>query len=272
MALSLQSWRPLAEGLQLGHSRRVDHDCGGGRTLLISRDTDGYRAYCFRCNEPGRDDPPVQSLAEKLAELSRRAAGDEALPRDATLPLPAVRDPAEWPVRARLWLAKAGLGATEIADLGAYYHPPSDRVVLPVLDGAGAPVFWQARALDGRQPKYLAPTCDKAAVLPRWGSAPSPTLCEDILSAYKIGLVGEGWALMGTKPSHRVIRELLERGGQVNVWMDNDLPPVHRVNRGQMAARKIIRELTAYGIKCRNIVSDKDPKLLFREQIKEILS
>jgi len=112
---------------------------------------------------------------------------------------------------------------------------------------------------------------DKAEVLCSWGSAPSPTLCEDILSAYKIGLVGEGWSLLGTKVSPKIIRMLIERGGRVNVWMDNDLPPRHSINRGQIAARKIIATLNAYGIKTRNIVSDRDPKLLFREQIKELL-
>lgn len=117
----------------------------------------------------------------------------------------------------------------------------------------------------------MAPSVDKAEVLPRWGSAPSPTLCEDILSAYKVGLVGEGWALMGTKLPAKVIRLLIEHGGTVNVWMDNDLPPRFPINRGQIAARKIINQLNAYGIKSRNIVSDKDPKLLFREQIKELL-
>lgn len=272
MPLSPQSWLPLAEGLAPGRSIRVDHDCGGGRTLLIKHATGGLSAYCFRCNEPGRAPPPAVSLAERLARANQLASGDQSIRGSADLPMPSVQDPDQWPVAARLWFARAGLGVSEILALGAYYHPPSERVVLPIRDDTGTVVFWQARALDGRQPKYMAPHVDKAAVLPRWGSAPSPTLCEDILSAYKIGLVGEGWSLLGTVPSPRVIRLLLERGGRVNVWMDNDLPPRFPVNRGQIAARKIIKTLATYGIKARNIVSDVDPKLLFREQIKEILA
>lgn len=185
--------------------------------------------------------------------------------------MPRVSAVSEWPDRAALWLYKAGLGAYEIAQLGAYYHPPSDRVVLPVLDGSGTPVFWQARAVDNRQPKYMAPSVDRSRVLPRWGQAPSPTLTEDILSAFKVGLVGEGWALMGTRVSAHVLALLLARGCSVNVWFDNDLPPKFPVNRGQIMASRVMKQLRAYGIPCRNIVSEKDPKLHTRAEIKEYL-
>lgn len=179
--------------------------------------------------------------------------------------MPQVHSVSEWPLRAALWLYKAGLGAHEIGQLGAYYHPPSDRVVLPVLDPlAGTPVFWQARALDGRQPKYMAPAVDKARVLARWGHAARPTLTEDILSAFKVGLVAEGWAVLGTRVPAVMVAELLRRGTGCNVWLDPDAA-------GQRGAAKIIKQLTAYGIACRNIVSQRDPKLHTRQQIGELI-
>lgn len=268
--LDPRSWLPQAERLDPGRRKRVDHTCGPGRTLLISRDENGYRAHCFRCGESDKAKPPPESLAERAERLRRLSAGDACLQRNmesgaVQLPVPQVHKVPEWPDRAALWLYKAGLGAYEIARLGAYYHPPSDRVVLPVLDGSGTPVFWQARAVDNRQPKYMAPAVDRSRVLPRYGQAPSPTLTEDILSAFKVGLVGEGWAVMGTKVSSHVLSLLMARGGMVNVWLDPD-------PAGQKGANKIIRQLRAYGIPTRNIVSTKDPKLHTRAEIKEYLS
>lgn len=92
-----------------------------------------------------------------------------------------------------------------------------------------------------------------------------------MLSAYKVGLVGEGWALLGLRLSTLALLELQKRGTTVNVWLDNDLPPKFPVNRGQIAARKIIKQLHAFGIPTRNILSDRDPKLHTREELKEIL-
>jgi len=181
------------------------------------------------------------------------------------LPLPAVREVSAWPAACRLWLYKAGLGRAEIGQLGAYYHPPSDRVVLPVLDPAtGKPVFWQARAVDGRQPKYLAPAVDRSRVLPRYGSAAVPTLTEDILSAFKVGLVSEGWAVMGTRVNDFTMALLMQRR-RCNVWLDPDAA-------GQRGAAKIVKQLRAYNIEVRNIISPRDPKLMHRAQIKELLT
>lgn len=203
-------------------------------------------------------------MADKLDRLRRQREGDSHLPFTG-LPLPAVCDVAAWPSGAALWFYKAGLGRREIGELGAYYHPPSDRVVLPVLE-AGVPVFYQARAYQkGRLPKYLGPTPRPPKLLPRWGRAENPTLTEDILSAAKVGLVAEGWAVLGTSVSDHMIAMLLKRGVPVNVWLDPDAA-------GRRGAAKIIKQLRAYGMTVRNIVSTRDPKLMTRGEIKEILS
>jgi DNA primase len=267
--LNRESWYPQAAGLDVGQKLRVKHDCGSDRILLVSRDDRGYHAFCFRCNEPGHAPPPQESLADKLARMARQRAADVAASRPE-LPEPRVYGLDDWPVKARLWLYRAGLGRDRIGELGAYYHPPSDRVVLPVLSG-GVPVFWQARAVDGRVPKYLAPSVDRSRVIPRYGSAANVTLTEDILSAYKVGIVGEGWALMGTRVSDHALSRLLVRGTRVNVWMDNDLPPLFPVNRGQIAAAKIGKQLRAAGLEVRNIISPRDPKLMHADEIKELL-
>jgi DNA primase len=164
-----------------------------------------------------------------------------------------VYDVDDWPIAARLWFFKAGLSRADIGNLNAYWHVPSERVVLQYQD------FWIARALDKqRQPKYLSGD-RRPELIVRWGSAPVPTLCEDILSAYKVGLVAEGWAVLGTKIPDAVVAALLQRRS-ANVWLDPD-------PAGQRAAARITRQLKAYGVTVRNITSARDPKLHTLEDI-----
>lgn len=263
--LERNSWWPHAEGLDVGQRVRANHDCGDGRTLIVNRDDKGYHAWCHRCNDRGWSPPPKESLQDKLARLARMREGDRTLTRhsDASpLPLPQVRDVSEWPDGAKLWLYKAGLGREEIGSLGIYYHPTSDRVVVPVFDG-GVPVFYQARAYQaGRMPKYLGPTPRPPKLLPRWGSFVVPTLTEDMLSAIKIGSVAEGIALLGTNISDHTMSHLLKRGGRVNVWTDPD-------PAGRKASIKIRKQLIAYGVEVRDILSQRDPKLHTRAEILE---
>ena len=262
--LDRASWWHHAEALELGQKRRVPHDCGDGRTLIVSRNHDGYHAWCFRCNDGGGAPPPVESLHERLQRIRLQRAADLSIGGSFELPSPMVRDVAEWPESARLWPYKAGLGRAEIGRLGMYYHPPSDRIVVPVYE-AGVPVFYQARAYDkNRKPKYIGPTPRPPRLMPRWGSAVSPTLTEDLLSAIKIGAVAEGIALLGTKVSDHIMALLIKRGSPVNVWTDPD-------EAGRVAAGKIMKQLRAYGVEARDILSARDPKLHTREEIKEIL-
>lgn len=269
--LSPASWSAHAAGLEPGRSKRVNHDCGDGRTLLVTRQGNDYKAYCFRCNEPGFIRGPEETMAEKLARLSEVRAAEAHMGR-AELPTPMVREVADWPNDAALWFYRAGLSKHDIGRLGAYYHAPSGRVVLPLLKD-GDVVFWQARSLKADQlPKYMAPDVDKTRVLPKYGSAGRITLTEDILSAYKVGSVGEGWCLMGTSLSPFVLAQLMHRRCPVNVWLDNDLPPKHRVNRGQIAALKVVKQLRAMGLEVRNIVAPRDPKLMSRAEIEELIT
>lgn len=257
--LNPQSWLPFTQGLEIGRKRRATHDCGEGKTLIVSKDHDGYHAWCFRCGERGWVPPEQESLADKLSRFARLRAGDEACSSVQGNPWPANHDVDSWPVAAALWFYHAGLSRHDIGRLGAYYHSPTGRVVLPVGGG-----YWQARALDGRQPKYIGASNRPPSMIARWGCAPSPTLCEDILSAYKVGLVGEGWAVMGTSVPAAYISALLERKVAVNLWLDPDAA-------GRRAAAKYKKQLQAYGLQVRDIRSTLDPKRHTRAEIQEYL-
>lgn len=84
------------------------------------------------------------------------------------------------------------------------------------------------------------------------------------MSAYKVGLVGEGWAVMGTSIPSSYIAELMRRRVRVNVWLDPDAA-------GRRAAAKYRKQLLAYGLDVNDILSTRDPKLHTRAQIKEYL-
>jgi hypothetical protein len=261
--LELASWLPQAAGLKVGEKRYVEHECGGGRKLIVARDTKGFNAWCHRCSDKGWAPAPKLSLSERIASARIAAVADAATRSVADLPEPRVWSLVEWPPAARLWLHRAGLGAREVQQLGAYHHPPTSRVVIPVREGDDV-VFWQARSIDGREPKYLSPPVDRATLLPRYGRSDTITLTEDLLSAFKIGLVAEAWCLMGTHANARLIAGLLQRQAPVRIWLDPDGP-------GRRAAAKVFKQLKAYGIEARVIRSERDPKLHFFNEIREYL-
>ena len=258
--LEQSSWLPAAQALRVGEAQRVAHDCGAGRTMIVEHLPTGYRAHCFRCNDGGFVAKEA-SLEELLEELRSREQADKNI--DQTPPAPAVKDVTQWSNKARLWLYKAGFSPRDIARLGWYYHPPSKRVVLPVLVG-GKVVYWSARAVEkGQQPKYLNPKAS-GTVIPRYGSGNSVVLTEDILSAAKVGKVTEAWAMLGTSCKTSIVAACVGADRPVLVWLDNDAA-------GHRGAHKTLHTLRASGIKAGRILSDRDPKNHSIDDIAELV-
>lgn len=69
---------------------------------------------------------------------------------------------------------------------------------------------------------------------------------------------------MGTSVPPAYVAGLLEAGG-VTLWLDPD-------TAGQRAAARYGKQLRAYGIPVRNILSVRDPKLHFINEIQEYLA
>lgn len=254
---------PLAVNLPVGRSMRGDHSCVGvsSGTLMITRSAGRLTAYCFRCGGKGMH-IEQESLEEKLERLQQQRSADAEAQASLNLPEPRVYALNEWPREAALWLYKAGFSPSMIEQLGAYWCPALGRVVLPIMEDDHA-VFWQARSVV-RQPKVLSPRTPRQGVVAKYGRGETLVLCEDILSAYKVGQVTEAWSLLGTKLLPAALSEILERSRPVVVWLDGDKP-------GQDAAAKILKTLRAHVITVRNIVTEKDPKMYDRAFIKEKL-
>jgi hypothetical protein len=73
--------------------------------------------------------------------------------------------------------------------------------------------------------------------------------------------------MLGTYPKAATLARLLEFK-EVFVWLDNDLPPRHKVNYGQIMAARVAKALRGFGVRVTNIVSAMDPKLLDRAAIR----
>ena len=264
--LDPKDWLAQAQSLDEGRSTRTSHGCGPGRVLAVYHHADRWSAYCFRCAEAGIVDKPVESLSERIARRAQQKEVDDALQQSVTLPAPVNFDVETWPSEARVWLYKAALNRTDIAKLGVYHHEPSSRVVVPVFD-QGSLVYWQARSVDGRQPKYINPTVNRQRLVAKFGRGDPLVLTEDVLSAYRVGQLTEAWSLMGTKLTDYIATDILKRGGRVLVWLDPDWQYPVGKRPGVIAAKKITNQLRSMGVQVERIVSRADPKLLSRREI-----
>lgn len=264
--LDPKEWLHHATALPVGGRKRVPHDCGDGDSLLITREHDKSTAYCFRCGGTGfyREH---ESLEAKLERTTRQLAADSAARASLALPEPVVLDTRLWPQADKVWFFKMGLSPRMIGELGLYWCPDLGRVVLPIMEG-GRTVYWTARS-QSRTPKWLTPTVPKQGLVARYGVGKGSmiVLCEDPLSAYKIGQVTEAWSLLGTKLHDKVLLELAQQQKTVATWLDDDVGRANGRNPGQEAATEIGARLRSFGIHHKNITSKRDPKYYDSEEI-----
>ena len=254
------SWLPAAKELAVGQSQRVSHDCGSGHVMIVEHNHDCYRAHCFRCNDDGYVGKQA-SLAELLQARRQRERVDEEV--GTAPPMPVVTDVTQWSQRARLWLYRAGFSPRDIAKLGWYYHPPTKRVVLPVVQ-AGQVMYWTARAVEpDQQPKYLNPRVS-AQVIPTYGTGDCVVLTEDILSAAKVGRVTEAWSMLGTKCKPCIVAAAVQAQRPILVWLDND-------QAGHRGAVRTVNQLRAAGLDVRRLRSEHDPKMYSAHEIAALI-
>ncbi len=257
--LDKQSWLPFAKELVEGERRRVNHDCGEGRTLLVSRTEKGWDAWCYRCSDKGFEPAPRPSLAERIAKLREERQQDEKAVADPRPPQPMNFDVSTWPMAARVWLYKAGLSNDRINELGFYWHEKMSRVVMPVLHDRKV-CYWQARGFNPKLAKYINPPIYKP--LYKIGTGSPLVLTEDMLSAARVGEVTEAWSIMGTSVDEAKLTDIVAQGKPVLVWLDPD-------KAGVTGRRKLVPKLRAYGVDARSIKAEQDPKLYSKQEIEQ---
>lgn len=249
----------LTEQLKLGQKRRVDHDCGDGRTMIVSRNDRGVSYWCHRCHAKGYIHTE-RSLAERIAALSESLDWDGVAQESLELPGPGKLDPQEWPDVPRLWLYKAGFSNDEIRRHGWYWNPRMQRVILPVKQD-GKTIYWQGRGFDSDRPKAINPAVNREGLVAKYGDGDWVALTEDILSAAKVGSVGEAWALLGTVLAYSTALALVEARRPVLLMLDDD-------PAGRRGAAEASKTLNLLGVWNKQVYFGKDPKLIPRSTIK----
>ena len=249
----------IADQLTPGQKRRVEHDCGDGNTMIVSRNERGISYWCHRCHSKGWI-PTERSLAERIAALSEATEWDGTAQQSLELPGPGKFDPQDWPDQPRVWLYKAGFSNDEIRRHGWYWNPRMERVILPVkVDGKT--IYWQGRGFDPARPKALNPTVNREGLVAKYGRGDWIALTEDILSAAKVGGVSEAWALLGTVLSYSTALALSEAGRPVLLMLDDD-------PAGRRGAAEAAKTLNLLGVRNHQVYFGKDPKGVDRSTIK----
>ena len=249
----------LADQLKLGQKRRVEHDCGEGKTMVVSRTERGTSYWCHRCHYKGWI-PAERSLADRIAALNEATEWDGTAQQSLELPGPGKMNPQDWPDEPRLWLYKAGFSNDEIRRHGWYWNPKMERVILPVkVDGKT--IYWQGRGFDSARPKALNPTVNREGLVAKYGQGDWIALTEDMLSAAKVGGVGGAWALLGTVLSYSTALALSEAGRPVLLMLDDD-------PAGRRGAAEAAKTLNLLGVRNHQVYFGKDPKLVPRAVIK----
>ena len=249
----------IADQLTPGQKRRVEHDCGDGNTMIVSRNARGISYWCHRCHTKGWL-PTERSLAERIAALSEATEWDGTAQQSLELPGPGKFDPQDWPDQPRVWLYKAGFSNDEIRRHGWYWNPRMERVILPVkVDGKT--IYWQGRGFDPARPKAINPTVSREGLVAKYGRGDWIALTEDMLSAAKVGGVSEAWALLGTVLSYSTALALSEAGRPVLLMLDDD-------PAGRRGAAEAAKTLNLLGVRNHQVYFGKDPKLVSRAVIK----
>lgn len=268
-------WLEQAKSLKEGQSCRVTHDCGHGRAAIICHNKEYYSFYCFRCAErhyvkkdfslpeylKKKKDEEEQIATERVKEASHYTM-------ESLSYLDLTDSIGEFSHEALCWLFRAGITESMIHEYKIQYSRATKRVFLPVynkVQDEDRLVFFQLRGFELFKPKYINPR-KKPKVQFRTGPITDMplVLTEDILSSIKVGQVTRTSALLGTDADTNLIANIMV-DDKVIIWLDPDSP-------GQKKARKLIDTFRALGVTgIYNVVSQKDPKLYNKDEIKKIL-
>ncbi len=104
---------------------------------------------------------------------------------------------------------------------------------------------------DPGRPKALNPTVNREGLVAKYGGGDWIALTEDILSAAKVGGVGEAWALLGTVLSYSTALALSEAGRPVLLMLDDD-------PAGRRGAAEAAKTLSLLGVRNHQVYFGKD--------------
>lgn len=253
-----RTWRETARNLRIGSKRKVAC-CSADKSAFISNGDRGVSFYCFRCGHKDFEPHGERSIAEIMA--TRRALDELATPKTPTMPDRAV-PLTDAPYEAILWVLKGGLTPEDATDKhGMRWDEKTQRVLIPVPGGL------LGRAVRGERPKYRLLTNAPGALY--WASRAALSavvVVEDILSA--IAVSRAGWAavaVLGTSLSETQAAEIAAHPSRSVIgWFDGD-------KAGDQAWARLRKRMALHPVELRRIRTDRDPKNIHRESLKQLL-
>lgn len=168
------------------------------------------------------------------------------------------------PTPALDWLRSYSITEKEIHQADIWYETSKDYLVFPIYDGSKL-ICYNARYFGSRigHPKYIT-----------WGNKngffklfPQPqsniyVLCEDFVSAIKIGRQYNCIPLLGCLIPHKLILSLIPSRPTLRIWLDPDM---------HSAAINQTQRCLQYHQDCATIVSTKDPKEHTDQEIRDYI-
>lgn len=180
------------------------------------------------------------------------------------LQMPASAEP--WPIKYR------GISLETYTKFRAFTHSEfAERIVFPIYDVTGKIVLFQARSLDGAEPKYvfyprhISPPLFPLPVKPILNSIVLVEGIFDVLNLYDKGITNVVTSF-GTQGLTEDKISLLHMLGvtTVYIFMDGDKP-------GQAAAEKLEKLVSGCGFSTENIVVwGKDPGELTTQEVESL--
>lgn len=230
--------------------------CGSKDNLGVWKD--GHK-WCFGCGFyfPAESSLAIEEIQHSLQnDKKRRGSGRRNyidLPFDFSSAIPA---------QALNWLNQYGLTKGEIRGNNLGWSQSVKRLIFPIYDSYGNLLLWQGRDFSGepKRQKYYNEGYPEKVLHPIGNDVDTVVLCEDMVSAIKIGRVSTGMCLFGSELSYPRIHKLKGRFNKLFIWLDND--KARRAVTFSERARPWFESVQV-------IVTPKDPKEYSTEEIEE---
>lgn len=220
--------------------------------------SDGH-TWCFRCSKPTFSE---KGKIKNFIDQEQIGKKEQIfLPEDCTI---------KYPDKCLAWAGKYGLTETDLLRYNTFWSPSEQRLIFPFYEN-GNLLGYQGRSFKennpviGKIPKWFGKgiTEDVFNIL---GIGNILVLCEDIVSAIKIAKAGyASMPLYGSSISQERFKRLYKLFGsksEVVIWLDYDKAS---------EAPSYSKLGGIYGLSCRTIVTEQDPKEYSIEEIQEIL-
>lgn len=225
-----------------------------------SRDNRAFYAdgseWCFGCHDYT---PPLNQAVNKAkafldsSNKSNLLRSDNfiGLPKDATSLIP--KEPLEW-------IKQYGITNAELDRYHFMWSESERQLIFPALDDQLQVIFYQGRYFPKQKPKYhTVGAAEDTLVFMGQDSGDMVILCEDVISAIKIGRYCSAQPIFGSNISLKRVRRLSSRFKHMGIWLDMD--------KAKESLKTALKHSVHFEHPIKVFVTERDPKELTDQEI-----